>query len=340
MEFRELGTTGVQVSALCLGTAFRGRRRAKRSEEECVATIERAVELGINFLDCANAYGEGWSEELLGRTVKRLGNRDELIITTKVGLTTKSSRGKDPLSRKSILGEIEQSLRRLQMDHVDVYLLHHPDPNTPLEETLRAMDDIVGQGKARFVGVSNHAATEIVEMLWIAERENLTSPAVLQFQYNLIHRWDTESDVVPLCHRHSLGLMGYSPLAIGLLTGQVRRGKPIPRESHWYENPDTERVLGRVEPIVATLIEVARQCGKTAEQIALAWILANPALSSAILGSDLPLHVESAVEAVDWILPPDAKSMLDEVSSDGGPFEMVGQSWREVRQRVPRRSRP
>ena len=185
MEYWQLGETGLRVSSLCLGTAFRGRGRGRISEEDCVATIERAMELGINFFDSANVYGGGWSEELLGRVVKRFGIRHELVVTSKVGMGTKSSGAVGPLSRDGIIAEIEQSLRRLQMDYVDIYLLHQPDPITPLDETLKAMDDIVTQGKARYVGVSNHTAAEIVEMLWIAERGNLECPGVLQFQYTL-----------------------------------------------------------------------------------------------------------------------------------------------------------
>ena len=333
MEYRQLGTTGIRASALCIGVAFRGRQRRGLSDAHCMATIERAVERGINFMDCANVYGRGWSEELLGRTVKRLGGRDRLVITTKVGQAMGDAPSERGLSREYILSQIDRSLRRLQLDYVDIYLMHQPDVTVPLEESLRAMDDVVRQGKARHVGVSNHHAAEVVEMLWTAERQGLAAPAMLQYQYSLLHRWHTEYDLAPLCERHGLGLMTYSPLAIGLLTGQVRRGRPLPAESHWRDSADADRVLAYAEPVIAALVDVARELGKTPAQVAIAWLLANPALSAPILGPDLPEHVDEAAGAIGWRLPPEQKARLDEVSAGGGPFVMNAGSLRAMRGR-------
>ena len=335
MEYGQLGTTGIRASALCIGVAFRGRQRRGLSDAHCMATIERAVERGINFMDCANVYGRGWSEELLGRTVKRLGGRDRLVITTKVGQAMGDAPSERGLSREYILSQIDRSLRRLQLDYVDIYLMHQPDVTVPLEESLRAMDDVVRQGKARHVGVSNHHAAEVVEMLWTAERQGLAAPAMLQYQYSLLHRWHTEYDLAPLCERHGLGLMTYSPLAIGLLTGQVRRGRPLPAESHWRDSADADRVLAYAEPVIAALVDVARELGKTPAQVAIAWLLANPALSAPILGPDLPAHVDEAAGAVGWRLPPEQKARLDEVSAGGGPFVMNAGSLRAMRGRDP-----
>ena len=283
-------------------------------------------------------YGRGWSEELLGRTVKRLGGRDRLVITTKVGQAMGDAPSERGLSRDYILEQIDRSLRRLQMDYVDIYLMHQPDATVPLEESLRAMDDVVRQGKARYVGVSNHHAAEVVEMLWTAEREGLAAPAMLQYQYSLLHRWHTEYDLAPLCVRHGLGLMTYSPLAIGLLTGQVRRcagaGRCRPTATG-AAVPKRTGILDYAEPVIAALADVAGELGKTPAQVAIAWLLANPALSAPILGPDLPEHVEEAVGAVGWRLPPEQKARLDEASADGGPFVMNAASLRPLPRRGP-----
>ncbi len=335
VEYRQLGTTCIRASALCLGVAFRGHPARGRTEADCAATIERAVELGINFIDCANVYGRGWREDLLGRTVKRLGNRHELVITTKVGQEMGDAPSERGLSRGHILQEIDNSLRRLRLDYVDIYLMHQADTTVPLEESLQAMDDVVRQGKARHVGVSNHDAAEVVELLWAAERERFARPAMLQYQYSLLHRWHTETDIIPLCERHGLGLMTYSPVAIGLLTGQVRAGRRIPAGNYWHGRADAGRVLGYAEPIIAVLVDVARELGKTPAQVAVAWLLANPAVSAPILGPDRPEHVDELVGAVGWRLPPESKAALDEVSAGGGPFEMNRGGLRGMRRRAP-----
>ena len=336
MEYRQLGTTGIRASALCLGVAVRGHHAHLRTEADSMATIERAVELGIDFIDCANVYGRGRSERLLGRAVKRLGNRDRLVITTKVGQAMGDAPSERGLSRGNILREIDNSLRRLRMDYVDIYLMHQPDPAVSLEESLQAMDEVVRQGKARHVGVSNHHAVEVVELLWAAEREGLASPAMLQYQYSLLHRWHTERDLIPLCERHGLGLMTYSPLAIGMLTGQVRGGRPIPADNYWRGRADAGRVVAYAEPILAALVEVARELGKTPAQVAIAWLLTNPAVSAPIVGPDLPEHVEEVAGAVGWRLPPEQKARLDEVSAAGGPFVMNPNSLRGIGHRAPR----
>ena len=233
MKYRPLGTTGVQVSPLCLGTAFRGFRRGRRCEQECVATFERAVELGCNFIDCANVYGFGESEELVGRVVRRLGVRERLVLTSKVGQSMGEGANRGGLSRRYVMAEIDHTLRRLQTDYLDVYFMHQPDPATPLEESLRALHDVVTAGKARYIGVSNHHPTELVELLWIADALGLHRPAVLQYPYSLVQRWLVEREIAPLCRRFGLGLITYSPLAVGLLTGEVRDGKRIPDDNHW-----------------------------------------------------------------------------------------------------------
>ena len=319
MKYRPLGTTGVQVSPLCLGTAFRGYRRGRRSEQECVATFERAVELGCNFFDCANVYGLGESEELVGRLVRRLGVRERLVLTSKVGQSMGEGANRGGLSRRYVMAEIDDTLRRLQTDYLDVYFMHQPDPATPLEESLRALHDVVTAGKARYIGVSNHHPTELVELLWIADALGLHRPAVLQYPYSLVQRWLIEREIAPLCRRFGLGLITYSPLAVGLLTGEVRDGKPLPAHNHWAASPHAAEMLRRTASLRATLDEVAREAQRTPAQVAVAWLLANQALTAPILGAELPAHVDELFAAADWELPAAAKERLDATAVESDP---------------------
>lgn len=338
MQYRPLGTTGVQVSALCLGTAFRGYRRGVRDERECVATFERAVELGCNFIDCANFYGLGESEELVGRLVRRLGVRERLVLTSKVGQAMGEGANRGGLSRRYIMAEIDRTLRRMQTDYLDVYFMHVPDPVTPLEESLRALHDVVTAGKARYIGVSNHHPTELVELLWIADALGLHRPAVLQYPYSLVQRWLAEQEIAPLCRRFGLGLMAYSPLAVGLLTGELSDAGRMPAANHWASNPHAADILRRTAPLRAALDEVAREEERTPAQVAVAWLLANPALSAPILGAELPGHVDELFAAADWELPAAAKERLDAVTVESDPLaELPALYGTHPRQRMPPR---
>jgi len=219
MEYRRLGKAGVKVSPLCLGTGVRG----ELDEARLTRTIERAIDLGCNFLDCANNYGRGRSEQVLGKAIR--GKRDDLVITSKVWTPTGPGPNDRGLSRYHIMREVERSLEKLGTDRIDIYYLHNVDPETELEETLRTMEDLVRQGKVRYVGASNYGASQVVELLWTADRLGLEPIACLQNQYNLLHRWQMEPELLPLCRRYGLGLITYSPLAIGLLSGRFRRGE-------------------------------------------------------------------------------------------------------------------
>jgi aryl-alcohol dehydrogenase-like predicted oxidoreductase len=320
----------VQVSPLCLGTAFRGYRRGRRSEQECVATFERAVELGCNFIDCANVYGFGESEELVGRVVRRLGVRERLVLTSKVGQSMGEGANRGGLSRRYVMAEIDHTLRRLQTDYLDVYFMHQPDPATPLEESLRALHDVVTAGKARYIGVSNHHPTELVELLWIADALGLHRPAVLQYPYSLVQRWLIEREIAPLCRRFGLGLITYSPLAVGLLSGTYRPDT-LPEENslwggrrrHAFQNV----VRDRVADVVAEVIAVAERVGATPGQVSQAWILSHPEVTCIISGADVPAHIEDTAGAVGLELPAEEIRRLDMVSAglqtvlDGSVFE-------------------
>ena len=338
MEYRPLGATELRVSPLCLGTAFRGYGRGIRAEGDCVATIERAVELGCNFLDCANVYRLGTCEELVGRVLLRLGVRDRLVLTSKVGQVLGEEPNRGGLSRRHIMAEIDRTLRRLQTDYVDVYFMHQPDPATPLEESLRALHDVVTAGKARYIGVSNYHATELVELLWMADTLGLHRPMVLQYPYNLVQRWLVEQEIAPLCRRFGFGLITYSPLAVGLLTDEVRDPQRIPADNHWASNPHAAEMLRVAAPVLAALDEVARELGRTPAQVAVAWLLANPALSAPILGAELPAHVDELFAAAGWELPAAAKERLDAASVESDPCAVLPAfPANQARQNVPAR---
>ena len=287
MEYRNLGQAGVKVSKVCLGTAFRG----EEDEATCIEVVQRALDLGCNFIDTA-LYGAGRSEKVVGKAIK--GRREDVVLTTKVFGTLGQSPNHVGLSRVNLLRGIEASLQRLQTDYVDLYLLHSFDPGTPLAETLGALDDIVRQGKARYVGCSNFPPWKIVEALWIAQREHLAPFACIQNQYNLLNRWEMEPELMPLCRQFGLGIMTYSPLAIGLLSGRFRRGQTPPPGTPW----SAEKLRGlspgkynfaaamteRVDTIVQTLIDIGARHGKTPAQVAIAWILDHDEISAPILG--------------------------------------------------------
>ena len=229
MEYRNLGKTGVKVSSICLGTAFRGQD----DEKICIQVIDRAIDLGCNFIDTA-LYGQGRSETIVGKALK--DKRDDIVLCTKVFALLGNSPNHSGLSRLNLMRTVEDSLKRLQTDHIDLYLLHRFDPETPLEETLRALDDMVRQGKVRYIGCSRFSAWKIMEALWTSDVRRLDPFVCIQNQYNLLNRWELEPNLMPLCREHGLGIMVYSPLAIGLLSGRFRRGQEPPANTPWAKD--------------------------------------------------------------------------------------------------------
>ncbi|MDP6775591.1 MAG: aldo/keto reductase, partial [Candidatus Latescibacteria bacterium] len=227
MDYRRLGLAGVKVSPICLGTAFRGQD----DEAICIRTIERAIDLGCNFIDTANFYGRGRSESIVGKALK--GKREDIVLASKVCSPMGDGPNDRGLSRFAIVREVERSLTRLETDHLDLYILHQFDPHVRQEETMRTLDDLVRQGKVRYVGISNFSASQLTQTLWVCDNGSLESPVSLQSCYNLLARIDIESEVMPLCRRHGVGITTFSPLAIGLLTGRFRRGQPFPADTPW-----------------------------------------------------------------------------------------------------------
>lgn len=322
MEYRPLGKTGVKVSPICLGTAF----RSQDDEDVCIKVIHRAIDLGCNFIDTA-LYGAGRSEQVVGKALK--GKRDDIVLTTKVFGTLGEGPNRAQLSRLNLMTGVEASLQRLQTDHIDLYLLHSFDPETPLEETLRALDDIVRQGKARYIGCSNFKTWKVMEALWISSDHNWAPFSCIQSQYNLLNRFEIEPELMPLCKQFGIGIMTYSPLAIGLLSGRFRRGQEPPAGTVWSRGKNTgmsphkynlEEALDEFnDRIVQTVIEIAQRHGRTPAQVAIAWILDHDEISAPILGADLPEHVDEICAGLEWKLDAEDRALLDEVSQRPQP---------------------
>ncbi|HEY3289906.1 MAG TPA: aldo/keto reductase [Anaerolineae bacterium] len=315
MEYRPFGKTGLRVSPICIGTAFRGSRA---DEALCIRTIEQALEQGINFVDCANVYG---TESIVGKAIH--SKRDDIVLTSKVHSRIGPGPNDYSSSRYHIMREVERSLKRLQTDHIDIYLLHAYDGVTPIDESLRALDDLARQGKVRYFGACNFNAWQVTEALWASDKRNLDGFIGIQPQYSLLNRSEVEPELIPLVRKHGLGVMTYSPLAIGLLTGRFRRGQKPAADSPWgsgsahyvFDIAMTEHA----DRIVATLIDVAAHLGKTPAQVAMAWILDHPEISSIIIGPDRPEHVGENLGALGWKLSSEERAILDEVSKVESP---------------------
>jgi 1-deoxyxylulose-5-phosphate synthase len=321
MQYVNFGTAGVNVSRMALGLGLRGQA------DEAIAQrlVEHAIDQGINLIDCANIYGPrddraniGRSETVLGRAIK--GKRDHVVITSKVASAVGPGPNDHGLSRYHILREIEGTLRRLGTDHVDVYLAHSYDTTTPLEETVRAFDDIVRSGKARYVGCCNYAAWQVCRALWVADTAGAVPYMCVQNPYSLLNR-HLELEMFGLVRDRGLGLMAYSPLAVGLLGGSYHKGQPAPGGSLWAtRQPGSfERALdGAAGDVVTTVQTIATELGKTPAQVALAWVLAHPEVTCAISGADTVAQFDDVRGALEWELPAEVRHRLDAVSAGTG----------------------
>jgi 1-deoxyxylulose-5-phosphate synthase len=317
MNYIPFGTAGVKVSRLALGMGLRGQA----DEATAQRLVEYAIDQGVNLIDCANIYGPmddraniGRSEIVLGRALK--GKRDQVVITSKVASAVGTGPNDRGLSRYHILREIEGTLRRLETDHVDVYLVHVYDATTPLEETVRALDDVVRSGKARYVGCCNYAAWQVCRALWIADTYNAYQYLAVQNPYSLLNR-RLEDEMFGLVRDRGLGLMAYSPLAVGLLSGAYQPGQPPPAGSLWAIRR-SERFEGTMQSVEAVVREVQRsaaELGKTPAQVAIAWVLSHPEVTCAISGADTVEQFADVLGGVGWELPGGVRQRLDEVSA-------------------------
>ena len=316
MEYVNFGKAGVKVSPLALGLGLRGQGDANAAQR----LIEHAIDSGINLIDCANIYGLmddraniGRSEEVLGQAIR--GKRDDVVITSKVFSQMGTGPNDAGLSRYHIMREVERSLKRLNTDHIDVYLIHAYDETTPQEETIRALDDLVRSGKTRYIGCCNHQAWQACKALWIADSINATPYMCIQNMYNLLNR-DLETEMFGLVREEGLGVMCYSPLAVGLLSGVYSPDQPPPAGTLWAarQNEFSQRMRGATGQVVSTLKRLAADLGKTPAQLAVAWVLSHPEVTVAISGSDTIEQLDDTLGGVGWELDTAVREELDEVS--------------------------
>ncbi len=321
MEYVNFGRAGMKVSRLAYGLGLRGQDNPDEAER----VIERGIELGINFIDCANVYGfndqrenAGTGEQVLARVLKR--HRDDLVITSKVSSVIGDGPNDGGSSRYHILREIDRTLRRLETDHLDVYILHVWDDTTPLDETLRALDDVIRAGKTRYVGVSNFQAWQVLKALWTQDQLGVDPLICIQNPYNLLNR-TLEQEMWPAQRDQGFGVMTYSPLGVGLLSGTYAPGQAAPAGSLY-----ATRRLGKLEDVMntaagatlAALREIAAAHERTPAQTAINWVLSHPEVTAAITGGDTVAHMEENVGAVGWSITPAERTRLDEVSMGQG----------------------
>lgn len=319
MKYKNFGNTGLLVSELCLGTMTFGGKgfwtAIGQLDQSMVDTlVKQSVDAGINFIDTANVYSEGLSEEMTGKAVRNLGlKRDDLVIATKVRGRMGQGPNESGLTRKHIFTQVEASLRRLNMDHIDLYQIHGFDPLTPLEETLQALDDLVKSGKVRYTGASNLAAWQLMKALSYSQYNKVARFISLQAYYTIAGR-DLERELVPLLLDQKLGLMVWSPLAGGFLSGKYRRdgqGENDARRMTFDFPPvDKEKAF----TIIDVLDSIAQSKNTSIGRLALAWLLHQPAVSTVIIGAKNPGQLEDNLKAVEISFTPEELQKLDEVS--------------------------
>ncbi|KKO54048.1 aldo/keto reductase [Paenibacillus sp. DMB20] len=318
MLYRRLGNSGLQVSQLGLGTNAFG----KRADQETSARIlHYALDHGINFIDTANIYANTESESIIGQALA--GKRHNVVLATKAGLVRGNGPNERGSSRLHLQQELENSLRRLQTDYVDLYQIHTFDPNTPLDETLRTLDDMVASGKVRYIGASNYAAWEIMKAIGISELKGYVRYASTQTSYSLADR-TPELELVPMCLDQGVGIIPYFPLAGGILTGKYGGGEGVPSGSRADTDPNFNRFLE--EKNIRLGQEVARlaaENGWTPSALSLAWLMNRPAVSTVIVGATSPEQLESNMKCLDIRLDTELGTRLDEISDPfvyGKPF--------------------
>jgi aryl-alcohol dehydrogenase-like predicted oxidoreductase len=334
VAYRNLGRSGLQVSTLCLGTMTFGEadeasfmHQVGCDETTSFAIMDRAHAAGVNFFDTADVYGQdGLSERVVGRWLARSGKRDDIVVATKFRFRMSTAPNGTGASRRRIVQACEASLRRLQTDRIDLYQIHAQDLDTPEEETLRALDDLVRAGKVLYLGASNYAAYRLVDSLWTSRSVGLERFVALQMQYSLVNR-ELEREHVPLSLQWGLGIIPWSPLAGGFLTGKIRKDQPPPagsRLAKWQDRLksfDNDRNWG----ILAALDAASEALGKPRGAIALAWALGKPAVTSVIFGARSIEQLEESLLASDLVLPAEWMARLDEASKVevGYPYEML-----------------
>jgi 1-deoxyxylulose-5-phosphate synthase len=315
MDYARLGKTGLKVSRICLGTMTYGSKSWRDwilEEQDARQFYKKALENGINFFDTADVYSLGASEEVTGRALRDMAKRDEVVVATKVYHRMSADANDAGLSRKHIMTAIDASLRRLGMDYVDLYQIHRWDRETPIEETLEALNDVVRAGKARYIGASSMYAWQFMKALSLSERHGWTGFVSMQNHYNLVYR-EEEREMIPLCVDQGVGIMCWSPLARGFLAGNrtpdkggvtIRSTSDDFAHSLYYQADDFA--------VVDRARSVAEEVGKTVPQVALAWVLSKPYVTVPIVGASKPFHLEQALDALTITLSPEHIKRLEE----------------------------
>jgi len=321
MDYVRLGRTGLRVSRICLGcmtygapatgAAQPGRHAWTLDEEESQPYLRQALDLGINFFDTANVYSSGASEEVLGKFLQGSVRREAVVIATKVHFPMRDEPNAGGLSRKAILFEVEQSLRRLRTDHVDLYQIHRWDPETPIEETLEALHDLVKSGKVRYLGASSMHAWQFTRALYLADLHGWTRFVSMQNHYNLLYR-EEEREMLPLCLSEGIGLIPWSPLARGRLARAWQAERTRRFETDRFGAALYERTEEPDRSVVDRLGQVSEKRGVPRAQVALAWLLGRPGITAPIVGASKPHHLQDAVAALSLRLDPGEVAALEE----------------------------
>lgn len=317
MEYRPLGRTGVRVSPLCLGAMMFGGRT---SPSDAADIIDRALDAGINFIDTANVYAQGRSEEAVGDALKRNGRRNEVILATKVHGRMGEGPNAMGNARRHIIEQCEASLRRLKTDWIDLYQIHRPQPDIPIDETLRALDDLVRSGKVRYIGTSTFAAWQLVESLWVSKEYGLERFVCEQPPYNLLDR-RIERELLPMARAYGFGIIPWSPLAGGLLTGKYSRNAPPPPDSR-YANLDANPMYRRrmndaIWDVIEPLEALAREKSTTISRLSLAWCMHQPGVTSPIIGPRTMEQLEDNLAALDVVITDDDRQAIDRIIAPG-----------------------
>jgi aryl-alcohol dehydrogenase-like predicted oxidoreductase len=311
VEYRNLGNSGLQVSIVGLGCNNFGMRIDAAATE---VVVNKAIDAGINLFDTADVYGGTKSEEFLG---KALGSRrQEIVLATKFGMPLGKSWYTSRGSRRYIMNAVEASLRRLNTDYIDLYQMHAPDPSTPIDETLRALDDLVRQGKVRYIGHSNYAGWQAAEAHYVAKAGNLTPFVSAQNEYSLLNR-RIENELVPAVNKYGVGVLPFFPLASGFLTGKYRQGEAGPEGARLSSGPMAERILNdRNYEILAKLETFAESRGKGVLDVAFGWLIAQPHVSSVIAGATKPEQVDANVAAGEWRMTAEDVAEVDAITKE------------------------
>ncbi|MEV1173736.1 aldo/keto reductase [Nonomuraea sp. NPDC049784] len=319
MQYRTLGRTGIKVSPYALGALMFATSIGNPDHDDSARIIHKALDAGINLIDTADAYGD--SEEVVGKALK--GRRDNVVLATKVSRPMGDNPNHQGASRRWIITAVENSLRRLQTDHIDLYQIHRPDPTTGIEETLSALSDLIHSGKVRAIGTSTMPASDIIEAQWVAERRGLQRFHTEQPPYSLLNR-SIEREVLPVAQRYGVGTLVWGPLGQGLLTGRVRKGRQNElRRAGFFNHLNDERRLDAVEQFIS----LAETAGLPLTHLAMAFTIAHPGVTSAIVGPRTMSHLDDLLAGIDVVLTDDILDRIDEIVPPGTDVGTLDQAF-------------